>query len=334
MGKQIYHKPIWLLFKDFADELSENEVFAPQVAIDWFRKNYPKIKEGSIRDHLVRMTTNNPTRVHYKATKKDDLFFRINSSHLRKYIPKKDPAPIYTKILQQKEPKLKKKVKGPPIETRVDDLIGNFHDYLSHFEKNIKFSGPSIYFHKKVIGKIRNSERYEQLFHDDLFFDYLYATLASWGMHRMGKGGAKMANFEDFKHSICLAKDNLLNLQQIKLELITGEELLKVKTKLSSVFDSIHVMESGSKLVGNSKAVHHLLPDLVPPIDRQHTLRFFYGHTNIYNEEKVIFLECFDKFIYISHFLKHKDIPFEGFNTSIPKIIDNAIMGYAMKKLL
>ena len=26
----------------------------------------------------------------------------------------------------------------------------------------------------------------------ELFFDYLYATLASWGMHRMGKGKTKL----------------------------------------------------------------------------------------------------------------------------------------------
>ena len=193
MGKQIYHKPIWLLFRDFADELAQNEIFSPQTAVSWFRKKYPKIKEGAVRAHLIRLTTNSPTRVHYKATKKDDLFFKIDSSHFRKYNPQEDAVPIYAKALLPKEAKSNKKVKRPPIETRVDDLIGNFHNYLSHFEENIKFSGPSIYFHKKVIEKIRNTERYEQLFDDDLFFDYLYATLASWGMHRMGEKSAKMA---------------------------------------------------------------------------------------------------------------------------------------------
>ena len=47
-------------------------------------------------------------------------------------------------------------------------------------------------------------------------------------------------------------------------------------------------MASDTSLVGNSKVMHHMLPNIVPPIDREYTLWFLRGHTNIKND---LFLE-------------------------------------------
>jgi hypothetical protein len=33
----------------------------------------------------------------------------------------------------------------------------------------------------------------------------------------------------------------------------------------------LRVMASGTSLVGNSKVMHHILPNIVPPIDREYT---------------------------------------------------------------
>ena len=42
-----------------------------------------------------------------------------------------------------------------------------------------------------------------------------------------------------------------------------------IKGYLIQIFDGLVAKKSSTRLVGNSKAVHHLLPDLVPPIDRE-----------------------------------------------------------------
>ena len=217
------------------------------------------------------------------------------------------------------------------IEDRLRGLIENFDRYLNHFVKNIKFSGPSVYFHKKVIQKIRKTEQYEKLFSDDIYFDYLYATIVSWGMNTMGKNGPKMTEFDTFKQSILNNKKNLIKLSKLRLEKV---ELSEIKEVLKIIFDSLKIMKSDSKLVGNSKVLHHLLPDLIVPIDRTHTLRFFFNNSNINTLEADLFLELFDHFQRISKAIKFENYELNGFNTSIPKIIDNAIMGYAMKKLL
>jgi hypothetical protein len=334
MGKQIYDKPIKSLFKDFSNTLHDKETFDPTTAINWFKKNYPEIKESSVRVHLIRLTTNNPTRIHYGAKKEDDIFYRIGTDQIRRYEPHKDPPAIYIGGSDRKKPRLEPKMIKEIAEKRLSDLIEDFYVYLNYFLSNMKFSGPSVYFHKKVINKVRAIDEYEKIFSDDLFFDYLYATLSSWGMHRMGNKTAKMSNFEDFRQSILDNKEELVKLSSYKLQQLTDAEYREIKRGLSKIFDVLKVMDSDAKLVGNSKALHHLLPDLVVPIDRTHTLRFFFNNTNIAYDEKSLFLELFDRFREIAKNVDLSKVPLDGFNISVPKIIDNAIMGYTMQKLL
>lgn len=67
--------------------------------MSWFRTNYPKIKTGTISAHLLRMSVNAPSRVHYSVHQngEDDLFYQIDGSHFRLYDAASDPAPIYVR---------------------------------------------------------------------------------------------------------------------------------------------------------------------------------------------------------------------------------------------
>jgi len=94
----IYAKPVRLLMKEMADEfaLRPGQSFTRQQAIDWFAAHYPKIRRGTIHCHLIRLSTNAPTRVHYNAKPhEDDVFFQLDGSHFRLYNPAHDPAPIH-----------------------------------------------------------------------------------------------------------------------------------------------------------------------------------------------------------------------------------------------
>jgi hypothetical protein len=44
---------------------------------------------------------------------------------------------------------------------------------------------------------------------------------------------------------------------------------------LEPCYRSLRLSVSGATIVANSKALYHLLPRLIPPIDRQYTVRFF-----------------------------------------------------------
>ncbi len=96
----IYEKPVRLLFWDMVDDvgLQKGQVLTKQQGIDWFRKNFPKIKASTVSAHFIQLSTNARTHVHYNAKAEDDLFFQIDGSHFRRYEPGVDPPPIYGPI--------------------------------------------------------------------------------------------------------------------------------------------------------------------------------------------------------------------------------------------
>ena len=102
----IYDKPTWHLMKDMVADLRlrEGQVLSRSQVRSWFNTQYPKIKEGTISAHLLRMSTNAPSRVHYgvRSSGEDDLLYKLDGSHFRLYDPDTDPQPIYKKL--QSEP--------------------------------------------------------------------------------------------------------------------------------------------------------------------------------------------------------------------------------------
>lgn len=53
---------------------------------------------------------------------------------------------------------------------------------------------------------------------------------------------------------------------------------------LKDIFTGITIMASKTLLVGNSKVMHHMMPNIVPPIDREYTLRYLCGNTMFPND--------------------------------------------------
>jgi hypothetical protein len=144
--------------------------------------------------------------------------------------------------------------------------------HCSYYEAEV-FGGPSLYFHLKSLEDAR-AQNFER------FSERVYAVLCSWGMHRMGMGGSKMREFDDFKSSLLAIWPLAMQLQnKIPLNLNNSDWL-----DLKQIFCGIRCMASRTSLVGNSKVMTHLLPDLVPPVDREYTLRFLYRSGQITND--------------------------------------------------
>jgi hypothetical protein len=96
---QHYDKPVRVLMKEMSDAfaLQPGQAFTRQQAIDWFAQKYQKIKPATIVAHLVKLSTNAPSRIHYNLHPgADDLFYRIDPSHFRLYDRNHDGSPIYT----------------------------------------------------------------------------------------------------------------------------------------------------------------------------------------------------------------------------------------------
>ncbi|MBN1992258.1 MAG: DUF91 domain-containing protein [Anaerolineae bacterium] len=102
----IYEKPVRLLMKNFVDNLNiaKGQIITREQVISWFKTNYPKIKAGTIAAHLIKMSVNAPSRVHYNVSPvgEDDLFYQMDSSRFRLYDADRDPSPIYEKTQAEK----------------------------------------------------------------------------------------------------------------------------------------------------------------------------------------------------------------------------------------
>ena len=190
-------------------------------------------------------------------------------------------------------------------------------------------SGHDLAFYRDLIAMHREKNNLAVLIDDDNFLIKVYNTLEEWDMN---KRGARMAPFAVLKESISFWKNYLVELYDYKLYDDIDEELSTINERLEKVFVNLQVMESTRKIVGVSKTLHFLLPDLVMPIDSTYTMPAFYGY-NRYSkapkEEFKTFKEIFEQTVEITNRLQLSPADIDGlqWKTSVPKLIDNAIIG-------
>jgi hypothetical protein len=71
--------------------------------------------------------------------------------------------------------------------------------------------------------------------------------------------------------------------------MLGGQEACDAAAIAWGVIAHVKVSMFRTQIVAGSKFLHHLLPDLIPPIDRQYTFTFFTGQkTCLTGEAKVI----------------------------------------------
>jgi hypothetical protein len=212
--------------------------------------------------------------------------------------------------------------------TKVADLLEHADQYHRQFYQKQTFFGPSLHFHRRALQSWKA---------DDLepCLELIYATLTSWGMHRMGKGGSKMKSLEEFAGSILPLVPQIQQARAFTPANMREEDW----QLLRSIFVATEVMASQTKIVGNSKVMAHLMPNIIPPIDREYTLKFLTGHKNIKNDleaewkwMRVIIEKLFIPVALDENFqqLAHQwmaDPTRHPWDTSIFKIIDNLIIG-------
>jgi hypothetical protein len=213
------------------------------------------------------------------------------------------------------------------FESEQNCLMSSLEDAHRKYYQAEVFGGPSLYFHLKSLEAARSRD-FER------FAEYVYAVLPSWGMHRMG-GGPKMREFAEFHLSLKAVWPTALQLQ----EQTPGNLGPTDWTALKEVFCGIQCMASGTSLVGNSKVMAHLLPNLVPPVDREYTLSFLFRRTQITNDlqaewnKLVQILEGFFYPVAQSPLFQSKSKTWLSNNdefkwdTSPLKIIDNLVIG-------
>jgi hypothetical protein len=216
-------------------------------------------------------------------------------------------------------------------EKKIDAISRDKDGFLFYVDKcNEHYRNSNdLKFYRDIIKMHRDTESLEELLSRDDFYKKILATLKEWNMNQRA---AKLTDFDSFKYTTLNKKDTLLKLYNYKLENLEESDIREVLTLLKEVFGDIKVMESKRRIVGVSKALHFILPDLVMPIDTKYTMEAFYGgnrYDQDLDKEFKTFTDIFKKTYNIVNDLQlsDKDVSGEGWSTSVPKLIDNAIIG-------
>ena len=218
------------------------------------------------------------------------------------------------------------------LEPKVADILSQADAYHEKYYASETFSGPSLHFHHRAL-TVEDANWIGKA-------ELIYATLASWGMHRMGTKGSKMQSFASFEKSVADVRLEIERLRQAIPQALS----LSDWQALERIFKKVKVMASGTTIVGNSKVLAHFIPNLVAPVDREYTLNYLFGSKMFQNgldREWRLMRKIHEEFYYpVSDnetFRKNaktwmaRDDSYP-WDTSMLKIIDNLVIGAVRKK--
>lgn len=137
-------KPVRLLMQQdmiASIGIEKDQIFTREQVVDWFAEHYPNIKQSTVVCHITRLSTNNPTRLHYsvKADGTDDVFYRIDSSNFRLYNKGYDPTPISAKTpLEQ----IEQETVNLTVECTSE--FAYEHDLRDYLARNLHIIEPSL----------------------------------------------------------------------------------------------------------------------------------------------------------------------------------------------
>ncbi len=164
---------------------------------------------------------------------------------------------------------------------------------------------------------------------DDNFIHSLYLTLKAWGI---GARASEMLPEVDFARALRDKTSEIAQFEGMRID----DPTLNVSAVLGTLWHTIKtlgIVANEANIVPGTKTLHHILPDLVVPVDRAYTQKFFalQNPQFQYGQEKV-FRKFFSTFVVIARQTNPEQYVGDGWNSSQTKVIDNAIIGLLLQE--
>jgi hypothetical protein len=220
------------------------------------------------------------------------------------------------------------------LEQQLQKLIVNFASYLDYFDKATPFDKPEQLGYHLITSRRRRELGSARLATaDSQFCESLYVTLQHWGI---GKRGSLLKPYGVFAKAIASQADEIAQLEGIDIG-DPSRELRQVASQAWAIINSLEIVDNDSLVVSGTKTLHHLLPDLVVPMDNVYTKPFFLWDYQ-YMRGQQAFEKSFAEFWRIagdgtaavkSYVVRPAE---ESWRTSQTKVIDNAIVAYCIKE--
>ena len=211
------------------------------------------------------------------------------------------------------------------VENRVAELISDFDLCLDVYDHEVPFTRSGQYsHHRKTIDMRRSFPSVGDALKDEDFLDSFRKTLFAWGI---GKRGSRLVPLTEFGDHLRVCSDEIALFEHLRLD-DSELDVDAVAKALWQLIGKLKVVDNKSLIVPGSKTLHHLLPDLVPPMDRAWTGAFFLWSMSSTKYEERIFIKTLTTFSKIAQASKASQYVGHDWRTSPTKVLDNAIIGY------
>lgn len=221
----------------------------------------------------------------------------------------------------------------PVLEARLHDLSVSFSEYVDVFHLRGPFSESQLRAHLNALRARAAFPSAAEAVNNSEFADAVREVLGRWGV---GTRGSELVPPEAFRAELRELNPKFAGLEQIQI----GDVALDGPRTALRIWNLINSMclvtKNGTPvkngLVSGTKALHHVLPRLVFPIDREYTQTFFGWHNSEFqNNPRGCFTLIFVSLADLATRISLARFPSEGWTSSPAKIIDNAIVGYCVK---
>lgn len=212
------------------------------------------------------------------------------------------------------------------VQQRIEELCRNTDMYLEVFENACPFNSLQLRLHVQTINLRRELSNVGAAIRNDDFIRSLWRTLKAW---RLNARGARLLPLEEFRQAFLDHERKISRWDGIRID-DENLQLEEVAKDLWELIDEVRVSEVDNPIVSGSKALHHLLPELIPPIDREYTRPFFIFWMQYFqNKPNRVFPYIWEKFALIARRVNLRQyVAQTRWCTSITKVLDNAIIGY------
>lgn len=207
----------------------------------------------------------------------------------------------------------------------VQSLIKNFPFFLKYYTDHCPFTKPGQFeYHRDTIQRRLDLGSAKAALEDEDYLNSLYRTLRAWGI---GSRGSKLKPFDSFVSALNEISLEICSLDGLRLDQ-KGLKIISVTKKIWNILDNMQIVNNIATLVPCSKTLHHILPDLIVPMDREYTQVFFgWQNPQFQYGQVTCFYEAFNAFLLISREASPDQYMGNKWNTSLTKVIDNAIVG-------
>jgi hypothetical protein len=217
------------------------------------------------------------------------------------------------------------------VRHRSLQLAANFDAYVAQFQAHVPFTKPrELTLHRLTIDRRRELGTVGAALEDEAFLDALFATLIVRGI---GTRGTKLVPRAQFAVTLQSHKNEISALERFSIE-DASLDVTAVAERLSALSKDLGIVENVATVEPGSKALNYLLPDLVPPLDRRWSGKFFrWGQQDPLAHSQRIWIEAFTNLALVASQVAPSRLLDEEWNSSIAQILDNAMIGYCQLEL-